>query len=114
MTIQELRVSVLAAVLEACREHGLPAPMNVYITDYAVKHIDLRMDSEHPEHVDAWAEFLSLPTASDELFDDELPWVSHKSRSHNFDEGAWLGAEMVEVWCSVRGEAAVAAARAEA
>lgn len=103
-TINEMRIDVYARIAEACMVHGLPAPLHVYVGNYALSFVELRTDEDRPQDVDAWAGFLGLASVRNELYDDRTTgrWVSHKATSHDHDGGLWLGFQDISVWCSVK------------
>jgi hypothetical protein len=102
--INALRVPVWCAVAKAI-EGGLPSPLNVDVhvfDDYVL--LQLRMDNNAPEEVDAWAlvagaEAVAGKTLHDAGRADGPGWRSYKAGG--IGAGVKWHGWVFEVWCSV-------------
>lgn len=99
-SINEMRIDALSRIAEACMVHGLPAPSAVYAADYGWTFVEIRIDRNRPDQVDAWAEFLNLTTTTNDVYEDGA-WIDHKAEATDHAGGLWLGFQSVEVWCAV-------------
>lgn len=104
-SIAEMRIDALSRIAEACVVYDLPAPMHVFAYHFGMSGLELRMDDDQADQVDAWAEFLSLPDTEDIVYEPpgESPWIGHRAQATDHRGGSlWLGFQSVQVWTAVK------------
>ncbi len=106
-SINEMRIDALSRIAEACMVYDLPAPRDVEITSTGMSMADLWMDDDHPDQVDAWAEFFRLTAKPDRAFVGPPPWVRRTADAIDHGGKLWLGFQWIRVTCAIKDPEAV-------